>query len=236
MRFWFAWEAQWCVGFVGFGFGSVFADGDPVDTWPDLSGNGLDAIQTVGGRQPTYKTNILNGYPVVRFDGNHEIPAEGAFPITGGQWTSFAVASRVGTTGNMCIASSDTNGEHRGPKWAWFADDGAYATAFNTAFTSFDDFGGGVSADTFYLISAVRDGSSVETFLNGVSSGGSTATTGTPEPGVSATPLFLGSDSGRSFGTQRLIGDIAEVIGYPTALSSTDRQAVEAYLAAKYAL
>ena len=44
-------------------------DADPVGTWSDLSGNGNDATQATAAKKPTYKTNIQNGKPVVRFDG-----------------------------------------------------------------------------------------------------------------------------------------------------------------------
>lgn len=42
-------------------------DGDPVTTWPDLSGNGFDATGS-GTARPTFKTAIQNGLPVIRFD------------------------------------------------------------------------------------------------------------------------------------------------------------------------
>ena len=44
-------------------------DGTALATWPDSSGNSRDVIQVSGTQQPLYKTNILNGLPVVRFDG-----------------------------------------------------------------------------------------------------------------------------------------------------------------------
>src|SRR5262245_37132262 len=44
-------------------------DGDPVGTWTDGSGNGRDLTQATAAKKPTYKTNIVNGKPVVRFDG-----------------------------------------------------------------------------------------------------------------------------------------------------------------------
>ena len=45
-------------------------DGDPVSTWiPQVYGN--DAIQT-GINRPLYKAGILNGKPVVRFDGTDD--------------------------------------------------------------------------------------------------------------------------------------------------------------------
>src|SRR5262249_12045548 len=42
-------------------------DGATVSVWPDASGNGFNAIQGLGGRQPTYVASGMNGQPVVRF-------------------------------------------------------------------------------------------------------------------------------------------------------------------------
>jgi hypothetical protein len=42
------------------------SDGDLVSSWADLSGNGNNAASTLTKR-PTYKTNIINGKPVIRF-------------------------------------------------------------------------------------------------------------------------------------------------------------------------
>lgn len=44
-------------------------DGDPVATWSDASGLNNHATQATGSKQPTYKVAIVNGRPVVRFDG-----------------------------------------------------------------------------------------------------------------------------------------------------------------------
>jgi hypothetical protein len=46
--------------------GGPMSDGDPVDLWPDSSGNAHNGSQT-GSKRPIYKTNIQNGLPVVRF-------------------------------------------------------------------------------------------------------------------------------------------------------------------------
>lgn len=48
----------------------ALADNARVATWPDLSGNGYDATQSVAGNKPTCKTAIQNGLSVVRFDGS----------------------------------------------------------------------------------------------------------------------------------------------------------------------
>ena len=43
------------------------SDNDTIETWPDLSVNEWNATQATSGLRPTYKTNIVNGLPVVRF-------------------------------------------------------------------------------------------------------------------------------------------------------------------------
>lgn len=49
------------------------SDSDTIASWSDLSDNGYHAIQATGARQPTYKTNIINGLPVARFDGGDDL-------------------------------------------------------------------------------------------------------------------------------------------------------------------
>src|SRR5687768_11145672 len=49
------------------------ADGDPVTTWADSSGEGNDFTQGTAGNKPIYKTSILFGLPVVRFDGTDDV-------------------------------------------------------------------------------------------------------------------------------------------------------------------
>lgn len=46
---------------------SGVSDTDPLPQWDDLSGNDNHAKEAAN--PPTYRTGIVNGYPVVRFDG-----------------------------------------------------------------------------------------------------------------------------------------------------------------------
>src|ERR1700752_640719 len=45
----------------------TLSDGQAVTTWPDVSGTSNNATEST--HSPIFKTNIINGLPVVRFDG-----------------------------------------------------------------------------------------------------------------------------------------------------------------------
>jgi hypothetical protein len=52
------------------GNGTQPADNSSVSSWSDKSGTSKTITQGSGANQPTYKRNILNGLPVVRFNGS----------------------------------------------------------------------------------------------------------------------------------------------------------------------
>lgn len=88
------------------------SDNDLVSSWTDQSGNGNNASSS-GSNRPTYKTNIINGFPVMRF-ANKGMSGS----VTGGNWAGasgmqiialmcnftnsagFGGAGSVATTGN----------------------------------------------------------------------------------------------------------------------------------------
>jgi len=68
------------------------ADGAPVDVWTDKSPNGYSPTST-GGLRPVFKTNILNGRPVVRFDGS--LTQNMVFPATPSAIMAAATAGTI---------------------------------------------------------------------------------------------------------------------------------------------
>lgn len=54
----------------------ILSDNDPVADWPDQSPSGLNYGQNTSGAQPKFKTNIVNGKPVVRFDGGDQLNSD----------------------------------------------------------------------------------------------------------------------------------------------------------------
>ncbi len=78
-------------------------DGDPVASWPDISGSCNSAAQTNSSKQPVYRTNQVNGLPAVVFDATDDGMWTVADPGTA--TTIVAVyASRAGASGKMLNA------------------------------------------------------------------------------------------------------------------------------------
>lgn len=69
----------------------TLADGDPVSSWTDSSGNGFDATQATPANQPVFNTGQLNGLPAVNFNGSSDSLAA-AITSTAQPFTVFAVA------------------------------------------------------------------------------------------------------------------------------------------------
>jgi hypothetical protein len=103
------------------------ADGDPVDTWADASGNSNDATQS-GSARPTFKTSIINGHDIVRFDATDdgmETPLSLTHPFS-----IFYVAFYNGSSTQGRIIQGNVTNWLLGPYsgvWQWF-DASAFAT------------------------------------------------------------------------------------------------------------
>lgn len=196
--------------------GAEPADGAGVPSWQDKSGNGRTATSS-GGNPAVYKTNILNGLPVVRFVTLTNLTSTAA-------WTALTQPNTIFLVASMSAASNYYfDGVASGNRHAFF-DNGSnlhdqYAGSEITAAQSLP-----TSANCWTLVYNGAS-SSVRKNAAAFSSGNAGANT--------LTGLTIGNRFAGAAGTP-LNGDIAEVLLYNAALSSTDRDKVEAYLKAKW--
>lgn len=205
------------------------SDGDPIASWADQSGEGNNAVQATAAKKPLYKTDVVNGEPVVRFDGTDDtlvIPH-----VAGLNTETFTLFIVMAFTNE---AADETIFE----KWD---QSGAYPYAFrtrvdgNVRFATYDgsaannmDGDTDISDGSFNILTFVRDGTDGEIFLNGVSDGDTSThkenTTNTHDVGIGA----------RGVGGTPWGGDTAEIIFYNEELSSADKDTIETYLSEKY--
>lgn len=83
----------------------VLSDNDPVSAWADSSGSGFN-YGAAGTARPTYKTNIVNGKPIVRFATNDVLIPTGS-PLTYGENNTMIVVCTERTSGTGYIFSGN---------------------------------------------------------------------------------------------------------------------------------
>jgi hypothetical protein len=206
----------------------VLNDGDDVVTWPDGSGNG----NGLGGPSlpPKFRTGVLNGLPVVRFNGTS-------------QFLNFPVNAFVGFTAAeaFIVVKANNPDPPVSSVGTGLWDFGTDITSTHYPFTDgiiYDDFGTSArkttvnptpSLNAFNLYNVISSSGLWASRLNG---GSTIFSTGTNTVAFIA-QCTLGSSGG---GTVYFNGDIAEFILYNRVISQSERDQIESYVAAKYGL
>lgn len=188
----------------------ALSDGDPISTWPDSSGNGFDAT-AAGTLRPTYKTAIQNGLPVARYAGGQVMDITAV--VSGQPCTIFFVAKD--TLGGSHFIDGSGGGRITA---------GINGLGFPNMFAgSFVD-GATESRSAFHVFTYIFNGASSSIYRDGIlDASGNAGTAG-------GSVILFGGDGGGS----NLTGDIAESLGYDTALTG-NRGSVEVYLKNKWA-
>ncbi len=201
----------------------VAADG-PIARWQDKSGAGHHAMQGGLSARPVKKLGMLNGLPVVRFNGidqlmGHQYSVVGDATIfmvvrsnqTGSGARVFFSASAANTP-LICTIREETNGQ-----WSTLRSEGGHCS-------------GQTLRGAFRLISMVTTGSSGSFSHNGTSTN------------FTSTGFYTVKDEQRIVGgnpsvpSENAPCDIAEILLFPVALSAADRLSVQQYLNAKWAV
>ncbi|MGI9304855.1 MAG: DUF11 domain-containing protein, partial [Gammaproteobacteria bacterium] len=207
--------------------------GATVSRWADQSGNGNDAAQTVGTRQPTLTADAVNSNPALTFDGVADfldIPFSST--LNGNDVSVFSVQRLNGGGGSRASLSTLLPGSpDTGYALHALADE-------RYSFVTADALDDGVADSVFEILglttssgsgSAVKDlriNSSVRAMSN----------VATYAPSASG-PYRIGAGGGQlENGGLYWPGDIAEQIVFDTVLSDADRRQVESYLSVKYGI
>lgn len=202
----------------------ALVDGDPVGSWLDNSSGG-HALAASGTARPTFKTNILNGWPILRFNGttNSMNLAVGGTALTSSQPVTVIIIAKQ--TSKTTIGRFLDGGNGNPQRYL-------LGLAITTGF--FQGFAGTLQSDStdhsgaFHVLSCIFNGASSNGYVDGTLVVGP-VNMGT---GTGATQTYIGTDNS---GTT-LTGDIAEILVYSAGLSGTNRANIEAYAGNKYGL
>ena len=213
--------------------GSLVAADGVVARWEDKSGNARHATQSNLAYRPQRKTGIKNGKDVLLFSNN---ALAGSF-VSSTQWTFFTV---------HVITSFTTNTYQR-----------IFSQRFSGSIYDFDQVGHYIpilqdsattqlgswassgmrslatsTVNTWETRTSKHTGSVITNYRNNVSSADYSHTLGSN--GFKYSLGAVGETPAGSNGS--LIGNIAEVLAFPSVLSDTNRLAVESYLNTKWAV
>jgi len=192
-----------------------FSDGDPIDTWPDEAGAN-DLSQATASLQPTYQTGEINGKPIVRYDGADDFHRV-SFSTVSQPFQHFVVYKHRSNTINRWLIDGastpafyyETDGSNRREMFAGSAIKGS------------DD-------DTNPHILTTRfDGASSSFRIDGTTDASGNAGSN----GLDG--LTVGA---RNTNANHGDYDVGEILVFFSALSTSDRDAVESFLADKWGI
>jgi hypothetical protein len=213
------------------------SDGTAVSSWADSSGNGRNATQATGTRQPIYRTTVVNGQPIVRFDGVDDyMTVADVDALDAVQFTLFVVAkARVNLSDNSPLEKWAAGSGY--PYVLRYYDDTGTKKVRLAVYdgTNNPTASGAITQTNWNVITARRSTAEddLQIFANGsLLEKSSDSTTGAVS---NADALFVGARGGSPAGNY-FDGDIAEIILYDRPLTVNDRQQVEGYLKFKYGL
>lgn len=221
------------------------ADLDPVTQWDDSSGLANHATQASGLIQPVYRTNIVNGLPVVRFDGAGDrlgLTTAGFKAITnnaaGISVFSYVDLTAVANTSRQILGISDgVVGNTPRLKFGQRAT-GTGVWAISGRRLDADtqqNLLGSATQTGFQPITAIIDWANSNADLYRDVASEVSTTAWFVDGNTSATDALNCHVGAKDDGTgETWLGDIAELFVYNRAVSSNEQTQLENYLLLKY--
>lgn len=190
--------------------------GSKVQTWPDLSGYGMDAINPDLQNQPVLESSPLNNKPTVSFNGISEI-LQTPLLFSNNEMDIMVVSTLGGKTGPFYLGNTSTNG------FGFYRND---TTAYGALF-------GGVANIKFGNI--ISKGYQIQELYRAQ---GATHYLVNDFDGLISN-LIPGLPSGQGYvggvnATLSFRGNISEILCFDSGLSSSDRHYIFNYLHDKY--
>jgi hypothetical protein len=202
------------------------ADNSTVSTWADVSGNGNNATSSGA---PTFQSdsgNLINSNPVISFSGSNTFSSIDIRAGTRPNLTIVAVYKPRGSGNREGVWGIDDGGWDRFFLARWSGNDGLISVGNSSNVTN-----SGVIATPTLITTVMRYSVSSGTavYRNGDLAA---TTTDNASPTSAYANMLIGSGgNGLNF-----TGDIAELIVFSQALSSSDLITVNGYLNNKYSL
>ncbi|MEI7452079.1 MAG: prepilin-type N-terminal cleavage/methylation domain-containing protein [Candidatus Falkowbacteria bacterium] len=212
--------------------GVVTTTGDYVTAWNN-QGASTGVTQSDGPSRPVLVQSVLNGKPVIRFNGSSYLDGGTTEHQIGANGETVFIVDKTNTTG-MLVGKFLYGGS--GIRW-WINYWGGVLYSNYNGDTS---HGVNRASGSFEQLSVIwnRTDLSNNLYANGANIGSWSLSSGDPTNGYNFL-IGAGANAGGSLPPVTetyLNGDIAEIIIYNRPLSDTERQQVESYLNTKYSI
>jgi hypothetical protein len=216
----------------------VTLSGPNVTGWADQSGNGNNASAN-SGQEPTFASSFSNSKPAIEFNGTTQVmQIADANSLDFLTTSSFIVIKYLGQgTGNNIVYFKNANaGSPADPAmYGLIGSNGEERVSFSFNVGGWSDYETSISINNSIpkILSMTSNGTSQNIYSNGTISnnfsiiGDIATSTGT---------LQIGGYNQSFDAAEYFYGRIAEIIMYNRAVTGTERQQVETYLNAKYAI
>lgn len=204
----------------------TLSDNDLVSEWTDLSGNENHATQENEVDKPVFKTNILNGRPVIVFNDS-ALRTENNFSLN--DWSIFVVFKE-----NSTLSSFERILDHSYTTGFWL---GRNSSTVNS-------WGGGVMETTtpygrfvtiddgqWHILQNIRDGTTHKIISGEEEAIGTVSSTAT-----TSNPIAIGSWNNLNSSQRARDIYISEILVFDSVLSDDNHKIVENYLSQKYDL
>ena len=210
---------------------STITIGAGVSIWADKSGNGRNATQGVGGKQPI-RNGTINNRSVITFQGTDDTMSIANVPDFNATSQTVIVVSRQTSAANQALFYKAIGSSSAGvimryrtgtAFWLYQKNDASGETLSSNSNTN----------TNVNVYTAILQPSSQAGFVNGAapSTGQATNTVTTTYDDTGA--IWIGSR--RDVG-EYLAGDVCEILHWPRALLPAERQLVERYLGKKWGI
>jgi hypothetical protein len=213
------------------------ASSDPVGYWGDKSGTSRNVVQSIGNNRPLFKTGIVNGRSVLRFDGSNDIL------IAASAGSDFTFPYSVFVAYQSSDASGSLAGLYRVS--GSFVSEGLRKSAASTlqgiqqnGASTAESTVTAASAD-FHVAELVFSGTSASLTYTVRANGGPTGNM-TVARARDDFALVRRLEIGGAFiagsAADLLAADIAEVVAYGRTLSAAELSRVRQYLGRRYGI
>jgi len=210
-----------------------YSSSNIISQWGDKSGNSNNATQATVASQPTRETNIINGLPIVRFDGSNDflnftniLNGDSTFTIF---WVLRPRNVSSGTYQPSFSSLTSPDADDGALHFINPSSQGASYPFQTKSWQTYDNTNTYV-ANTSYLMEFIADGSVFKVFRNGTQE--STNKNVGSAPAYVTTRIANQNNPGGRYGAF----DFGEILIYNTTLSGTDVTTNRNYLNAKWGL